>query len=175
MRDIEFRGILRGTNVWVYGNLVQTVVDGAKKVFIISKERAEYSEFKDGCPALCFDENNYVFSVDPDSIGQFVGRKDKNGVKLFENDIVEYMHKFDIKYIGIVKIKDGCFVIDWKFTLKGWNKDFKHCANKEEIAYWRCYGELFDATPLGEINSKIQIIGNVFDNPDLLKKIDCWE
>ena len=73
------------------------------------------------------------WEVDPATIGQYTGLKDKNGKKIFEGDIV----KFDKKYYE-VKYEMGQFFFGINMP----------------IAYKRF---------------EIEVIGNIHDNPELLK------
>ena len=83
-----------------------------------------------------------IYEIDPDTICQYTGLTDKNGEKIWENDIVRN-EKGDI---GVVQWfeEHAAFMI--------WNKT-KH---------YVCY--------LAENDfSKIEIAGNEFDNPELLE------
>ena len=90
--------------------------------------------------------DNYKLVVIAETVGQFTGLTDKNGVKIFEGDIVtiENPNISDDEY-GIVKFdNDGAmFIVEFDtFTVDfGNNIDGNQC----------------------------EIIGNIFDNPELLK------
>ena len=82
MREIKFRGqCLNGD--WVYGLLCKpTVGKYAGETFISNSG---------GIPM--------AFSVRPETVGQFTGLLDKNGVDVFEGDIVSWSNKtYTIKW-----------------------------------------------------------------------------
>ena len=87
------------------------------------------------------------FNVLPETVGQFTGLTDKNGKKIFEGDIVQYYGTYPLE----VYIEKGHTKIRWYDTIS---------ASK--------YDELFfsiDREGYGEC----EIIGNIYDNPELLK------
>ena len=71
MREIEFRGYVEDEQQWVYGYLMPD-----NRIYQIH-------EPKRGCCGIG------TFSVVPESIGQYTGCRDINGIKIFENDIVK--------------------------------------------------------------------------------------
>ena len=72
MREIEFRGLVADdSNTWVYGYLMPD-----NHIYQTVEPKKGYSEIK-------------TFSVVPESIGQYTGCRDVNGIKIFENDIVK--------------------------------------------------------------------------------------
>lgn len=82
------------------------------------------------------------FLVDENTICQYTGLTDKNGKKIFEDDIVQVGW-----YKGTVEYEDGCFVIKWN-NIKFIRKDLGYWANLDGF----------------------QTIGNIYDNPELLEE-----
>jgi len=91
-REILFRGLSKITDEWVSG--YYTVIKGNEK-----------NGFREGV-ILHHIDSEFVYK---DSVGQYTGLKDKDGVKIFEGDVVE----FDYNHLGnkIVEFKDGKYNI----------------------------------------------------------------
>ena len=88
----------------------------------------------------------FEYEIDPDTLCQYTGLTDKNGKKIWENDICEMV------YDGVV----NTYVIVWDKD----ELDFKGTNGKEN------YGRNFEYLGCCE---EIEVIGNIFDNPELLE------
>ena len=92
------------------------------------------------------------FGVIPDTVGQYTGLTDKNGKEIYEGDILGWKWNYkEIKGIDIEckSISYICF----------------------EDSEWKCkdlHGNSVNLSSLAEI-LKLEIIGNIHDNPELLK------
>lgn len=95
--------------------------------------------------------------VIPETIGQFTGLIDKNGKEIFEGDIVSawsdgYNHKGEVR---------------WRFGGQPSIIIYPAFGNQ---GFWKLHGEgAGDAFSDGKIDDGVEIIGNIHDNPELLK------
>ena len=108
-----------------------------------------------------FDKNAFIYYicdidgysteiVNTKTIGQFTGLTDKNGTKIFEGDIVKHIQKYEIS--GEVK---SIAVIKWNEAYSCWSVEH---TNGRITAF------------LGTEYHKLEVIGNIHDNLELLNK-----
>lgn len=130
-REILFRGKRANTKEWIYGD-VQQNVDAVK---IREQEQSIQRIAKS-------------FVVIPETVGQFTGLTDKNGKRIYEGDVMEFVAYGEYNK-GVVYIYKGNFGI--------------FC--KPPSAHCEASPFLDDA--IGKYNAVV--IGNVHDNPELLR------
>lgn len=137
MREYLFRGKRKDNGQWVFGG----ILPDADSVEIVAVESFP------GCFNPCSGYGEppssefCEYSVDPNTIGEYCGRCDVSGKKIFTGDIV----KIDSALIGEV----GFDPRQLEYTITAW-------------------GKLIPFGPF--IHSNITVIGNIYDNPELLEK-----
>lgn len=127
MREILFRGKLIATEEWAYGCLE---IAPDKSVAIIIPDDTLLGKYG---------------RVDPATVGQYIGLKDKNGVKIYEGDIIRGQGS---------KARLDNFVIRWSDPCCGFT------AGEGK----RVWPGLNQATV-----SDYEVIGNIYENNDLLR------
>ena len=85
-----------------------------------------------------------TYSVIPETVGQYTGLLDKNGKRIFEHDICRNTRNGEI------------VLVKWHGTMAG----YVWCKHGE--SHLSDFGELFRAY------DKYEVIGNIYDNPELL-------
>ena len=103
-------------------------------------------------------EDNMYFNdveIDPETLCQYTGLKDKNGNRIWENDIVllrEEIQEYEWK--AMVKFGNPNWEYNWGWQLV----PIGECDMNKDILLW------IDM----EIAS-CEVVGNIFDNPELLE------
>lgn len=130
MRKIRFRAKTLKEGKWVYGYLVPVVTRGETEYHIVSEIHGGSIQ---------------GFAVDPSTVGQFTGMKDKNGAAVWEGDIVRY-----------------------RWTDERYKKNPRYCI---EAINYRNNSARFQAGDIYHEDlwaPKLEVIGNIYDNPELL-------
>ena len=90
-----------------------------------------------------------LVETDPETVCQWTGLADKDGRKIFEGDICKI-------HSGPIDEEDGCFSVEWD----------------EGDARFALYGEGLTVDFGNYHGHECEVIGNIFDNPDLLPEED---
>lgn len=138
MHEILFRGKQVDGGEWVHGSLVKMGPVDYTHYYILPDYASAF----------------YTIEVGPKTVGQYTGLTDKNGVKIFEGDIVVCRRETNGNFIdclveiriefGYVEMAYGAFGLHRKQgyyrPLKDWLEDYEY-----------------------------EVIGNIHDNPELLE------
>lgn len=150
MREIKYRGKRIDNGEWKYGDLLHIV--GGCVIYHGSRTESMLIEDRPNIAVeLYMDE---VSPVHPDTVGQFTGLYDFYGKEIYEGDIIESGYDGSGKdYRKIVRHIVGYYPEDASFTAKFIG------------AYPNCGG--IRQSWINQFGKRI--IGNIHDNPELLK------
>lgn len=124
-REIKFRGKRLDNGEWVVGSYIEAELNNGIAHEIIPYRRGEP-----------------VVEVDPETVGEYTGLKDKNGEDIYEGDILSDGRLFHIK---------------WDSRGASWTGEMN---NDPEQQLDLCFLITRKQT---------RVISNIYDNPELLK------
>lgn len=134
MREILFRAKRIDNGEWVEGQYA----------FILNPLTESGEPIKH---LICNGTNIFNDEIDPETLCQYTGLKDKNGNRIWENDIVGAWSEGKT-YIGRVKRRvDGLYIIYPSYQKQ----------------------EFWGLCPDENGKTTVEVIGNTLDNPELLK------
>ena len=143
MRTIKFRGQRIDNGEWVYGFLYQLPLPTGVGCMILTTDNTHEDNSIEPEYHLAFTLWVDLFPVKPDTVGQFTGLLDDNGVKIFEGDILKAgseKAKIEVRFVR------GVFAFLWNGDL---DDEFPCNAPTQEWA---------------------EVVGNIHDNPKMIKR-----
>lgn len=146
MREILFRGKRTDNGEWEYGSLLSPNEFNAIPHIVYIDYLNEYGDI-----------GEISTPVIPETVGQFTGLTDKNGVRIFEGDIVKCTDTInDFEFNSVVEFGNPNGEYNWGYQLKfisGEESNF-------DILCW---------VDMEETGAYIEVIGNIHDSPELLE------
>lgn len=139
-REIPFRGKRQGSTLWVLGFYNE----------FASPKTGEQEYFiqtvkPDG-------RIDVIHKVEPETVGQYTGLTDKNGTNIFEGDILnigEHNPAVNGRYLVIYDTANHCWAL------------------KRSEEYHHHYFTFSDLNGFAESS---EVVGNIHDNPELLRE-----
>lgn len=125
MREILFRG--KFGNEWKYGYLtIEPRGLAIKEPYVNAASN--------------------IWHIDTKTVGQYTGLNDKNGNKIFEGDIVDFLDRSDGDGYGVVRYDENETEFEFEYD-----------------NIYRSLGRYYNP-------KEIEVVGNIYDNPELLKE-----
>ena len=146
-REIRYKAKRCDNKQWVEGSLI--VLDADSGYYFITEEYLSASTLpvKD----LIY---NHTYLVNPNTLCQYTGLTDNNGNKIWENDILHCKNR------DMVEEADFTTQVEWDDDCKGFLM--------QDTAYSFVGLDAINPNIQG-IYEVVEHLGNVFDNPELLK------
>ncbi len=133
--EIIFRAKAECENVWVEGDLIHYTRPRCEKVTI--KERDGFQLESD---------------VVEETVGQYIGRKDKNGKRIFDGDIIA----MGMEYPKLVEYRDDRAAF-CTANIRELKSEWFYPWGVPADNWWRDFGKDFE------------VVGNKYDNPEMLE------
>lgn len=147
MREILFKAKRKDNGEWVEGyyiyHIKRTICPLGDSV---KPEDEQHVIMQDGFSDWNMPRNTVVYEINPDTLCQYTGLTDKNGQKIWENDILRRDGYWNIR----IEFENGVFMV----------------RNADKVQYIN----RVTCTSINTFNIKsYEVIGNIFDNPELLE------
>jgi hypothetical protein len=161
MREAKFRGMSTLLGRWVYGGYIKHLPYTPSPIGGDLVKDYEYQHLivHEGFSDWQMPRSIEAKTVIPESLGEFTGLKDGLGHEIYEGDILNVTSKNGATFVAPV----GWF---GKFGLSTFNSNPSYVSNKFLLEV----GSLSLAISDGSL--AVKVVGNVYENPELLEGDD---
>lgn len=159
MREILFKAKRADIGEWVEGYYIyhinRTICPFGDS---IKPEDEQHVIMQDGFSDWNMPRDTVHFDIAPETLCQYTGLKDKNGKRIWENDIVLLRAEIqDYEWKAAVKFGNPNWEYNWGWQLV----PIGECEMNKDILLW-----------IDMDIANCEVIGNIFDNPELIRQTD---
>ena len=159
MREILFKAKRADIGEWVEGYYIyhinRTICPFGDS---IKPEDEQHVIMQDGFSDWNMPRDTVHFDIVPETLCQYTGLKDKNGKRIWENDIVLLREEIqDYEWKAAVKFGNPNREYNWGWQLV----PVGECEMNKDILLW-----------IDMDIANCEVIGNIFDNPELIRQTD---
>lgn len=144
MRTIKFRGQRIDNGEWVYGFLYQLPLPTGVGCMVLTTDNIHEDNSIEPEYHLAFTLWVDLFPVKPETVGQYTEQKDKNSREIYDGDILRNID-------GLKRVGD-----EWIDNVHIIPVEYKEAR--------------FNISSLSKVTEYTEVIGNIYDNPELLNK-----
>jgi len=168
----KFRGMNKGK--WYYGGYFKHLPYTPQPIRHSEVPEKDYKHLiiQDSFSDWGLPRNMTCIEVEPETVGQCTGLKDKNGNLIFEGDIIA------VQYIGaqipLFSRQFSNLPEDERFAIV-YNYDWHKfcCENPNYKKTCEIHSLDLDAIQINTENKQYEVIGNIYENPELLEEKQC--
>ncbi len=147
--EMKYRAKGKITGGWLYGEKLTDQISGTAAIVTYVNLAGDVTDLS---------EIN-IYAVYPETLGRFTGLPDRNNKEIFEGDILEFCCDDECAPNG----KNICFYkVEWK-------DEFACFVLKDTDSVTDFAGKDFDFFDKSIERKYFTVIGNIYDNPELLK------
>ena len=165
MREILFRGKTEN-GIWVKGGFHKHETRQPHCCEELKPEEIKYLIIIDSLADWNMPKNIQCVEVIPETVGMFTGLTDKNGTKIFDGDIVKFIHKHKLRSNDnlIFSLPEPYF--------EPYSRNYKIEYINTFVSYGLRFinGSIhFPCKQSTLLTHDCEIVGNIYDNPELLE------